>query len=356
MDVVGVVLPPASGEGKTSPRPLHRMLLGDDGWAEQLGPVLLYFGGHVAWWQLGDEATELREAVDWNKVVGLVRQRLKRVLAAPQFVAPRSILDAAPAAGLLALLTDGAEPPVPASASPARENAADATTFWVPTAVPARALPWHLAFLFGRAAEGVPGTEGAAPRFVEQEPASWLSVAFDRDPDLPRAERLADLARRFVLASAANPARLCVPAPFQPDCRWRDRGLAADGRIHSAANTDPAFVRAAHRRGPGAAARRRRGPFRQGFAAHAGAVDLAAGRRRRNGGTLRWGQGVRVRAIRGPAHPGIRRSQGAHSAHPCPCAGHRRGRILAAVAGQLPDHADVHPVARPRVAAGAVVA
>mgnify|MGYP005838161747 FL=1 len=217
VSATGVLLAPPSPSRPTSRSSTFEILLGEGGWAERLGPLFAHFGGHLTSWQLGQEAIELARPGGWTPTaVARVRDRLKRFVAVPQLVIPRSVLDMAPVPGLLN--AGGGDVFGPLESPAADPGASDegtqpyAYSYWIPADLPARAIPWHLAFWMADVAAGGPaGRQNSAGASA----ARWLSLGLDRRPRMDDESRLADLARRLVLARAVNPDRVYVPAPFE---------------------------------------------------------------------------------------------------------------------------------------------
>jgi len=152
-------------------------LLDEDGLLRrQAGPVLTHFGPQVSKWQLGTERVELASAREWTPgAVGAFRAFLAGFLSAPQLVVPQALSAAGPLG-------------------------ADATSILLSSRLPTRAVP--------RALE---------ERAARQRPDWWVQVAA---PEADERLRLAELARRVILAKAAGPERLFTPAPLE----WSDRG------------------------------------------------------------------------------------------------------------------------------------
>ncbi len=197
VDVTGVLLPPGSS-GTT-----RDFLLNTSEWPAHTAAVLAALGELLPTWQLGEETHEVPGLDGWTPADLLhVRRELNRFLAVPQLVVPRSVLDAGPAPRVLCdeLPADGA---APADVDPAIIAATPfALAWWIPPSLPTAALPWHLAPL-------VPGaTGGGNAVWPVAAPHTWLTLSGALD-DIP------DFARRFVLAKAARPDRLFVPAPFE---------------------------------------------------------------------------------------------------------------------------------------------
>lgn len=212
-----------------APTPMHRavgrpstfgVLLGDGAWAERLGPLFAHFGGHLTSWQLGHESIELSRPAAWTPAaITHVRDRLKRFVAVPQLVIPRSVLDTGPVAGLLNLGANDVFGPVspPSGAGAAGDGTMQpyAYSYWVPAELPARSLPWHLAFWLADPLAEDPAGPFAPARSPVTKAGRWLSLGWDRRAETSPADRLADLGRRLVLACAVNPDRVYVPAPFE---------------------------------------------------------------------------------------------------------------------------------------------
>ena len=215
IQATAVLLPPATADGQHGRASLCRWVSANDDWGTRVGPTLAYLGGDVSSWQLGDESQELATTDRWTaSAVAGVRERLERVVAAPQLVVPRSVLDAQPAAAFLGAAEpkasrEGEAPAEPNEgdvAAPLRLGPQSALSFWVPEMVPARALPWELAFWLQAQTDQ---SGGAVPA------QSWLSIGCAPDDEPPSRQQATDLARRIVLARAVNPDRLYVPAPLE---------------------------------------------------------------------------------------------------------------------------------------------
>ncbi len=214
IQTTAVLLPPTAADGQHGRFSLCRWVSANDDWGSRVGPTLAYLGGDVSSWQLGDERQELALADRWTgPAVAGVREMLERVVASPQLVVPRSVLDAQPAAAFLGAAEPKAtwEGEAPAEPRLSRSfalpsGAQSAISFWVPALVPARALPWELAFWLQTQADQ---SGSAAPA------QSWLSIGYEPDDEAPSRQQATDLARRIVLARAVNPDRLYVPAPLE---------------------------------------------------------------------------------------------------------------------------------------------
>lgn len=214
IEATGVILPPP-GNSATHRATTYRTLTADVTWEEQLGPLLASFGGHLGSWQLGGEAVDLRESPVWDEAtLRRFRGRLERFTTVPRLVVPRAVLDVAATPGLLdSTLGTDRGPMHDETAAPAGvARGAGLHSIWVPAELPTPSLPWHLAGWLRPAADThFGGSSGpAAPG-----PVDWISLEGDDDRRTDPRDRRTDLARRVVLAKAANAARVYVPAPFE---------------------------------------------------------------------------------------------------------------------------------------------
>lgn len=229
VEPTGVVLPPTSSDD-TRPTPTaYEMVHADDTWEDAVGPVFADLADLVLSWQLGMESTELAHPERWSAAgLARVRTQLERLVAVPQLVVPRSVLDAAPA-GLLGDFTNDVQAEAqlerwlgagPTPEDIARRERAQvrelerpyAYAFWLPAEVPTESIPWYLAFWREPFTDQM--FEGAGAT-VRGNGAHWLSLERAADPTETPAQRIANLARRFILAKAINPDRLYVAAPFE---------------------------------------------------------------------------------------------------------------------------------------------
>jgi len=206
----GVLLSPAAVGASGGYQSTYRLLTGEGATDERLGPIFAHYGGHLASWQLGYEAIELQEAGGgWTpRSLKNVQENLKRFVAVPQLVIPRSILDGPPTPSLLDPTQPqyGTElPTTPWSAEWSPQPYA--YSYWLPAGIPAQAIPWQLSPWFAAAGNG--GAVGS------ERAAFWISLGLDHDRHGSPAARLADMARRVVLAKTVGPDRLYVPAPFE---------------------------------------------------------------------------------------------------------------------------------------------
>ncbi|MEW6252514.1 MAG: hypothetical protein AB1716_17900 [Planctomycetota bacterium] len=191
--------PLASGDAGDAGGVSFREFVRGEGHIAALGPLLAYLGTSVAGWQLGAEAAELRRPGGWTGAeVANVRRELERVVSVPRLVVPRSVLDAAPNE---ALVGGGHESPGAGLPAGTPDTPASWTEcHWVPGDLATRALPWHLDCWPETAV--TPTGAGA-----DEAGRPWLCVG--------GGASAAELAQRIVLAAAANPGRIYVPAPFR---------------------------------------------------------------------------------------------------------------------------------------------
>jgi len=174
IETTGVILSPAAALDPARGTPTHELIKTSSNWRRLSSPILAYFSGLLRAWQLGYENIELRHGRGWDPaLVEQVRAHVARFIAIPELIVPYDALNPPPPDG-------------------------DPQTIWVSPAIPARTLPRQLEFLVQ------PGTA-----------ARWLTLEPDRRPGLERESRLADLARRIILAKALGPERIFVPAPFE---------------------------------------------------------------------------------------------------------------------------------------------
>jgi len=207
-----VLLPPAPSELDVAARSLSAWVQSDPGWGVSAAATFASLGSDIFSWQLGAEQDEVSASAGWTReAVARAREAIDRVVAGSELVVPRSIFDTPAVADLL---DDAASPPVSPPDLPSIRPPA-AYSFWVPASVPARLLPWHL-FAFLNRAESEARDAAMAPRSARGgDVALWLCIDSDTTPETTVADRVADLVRRVVLARAANPDRLYVPAPFE---------------------------------------------------------------------------------------------------------------------------------------------
>ncbi len=210
IQTTAVILSPFARE-KPDPRAATwRLVQSDDNWNTLAGPVFAYFGGYLMSWQLGDERIESLGFDGWNaNTVQRIRSLVERFIAAPELILPRSILDTDPASTLPGAPGDLERTALDLSGLPLHAH-----SYWVPPEIPARSIPWALAFWFEKPRVRNTTSEVDA-RTVYGGTQRWLTLGVDRSDNVPREQLLADTARRVVLAKAVNPDRLYIPAPFE---------------------------------------------------------------------------------------------------------------------------------------------
>lgn len=181
IETTGVVL---TEEGFAAPRggsSTHRAVTTDPEWKTRMGNVLANLGGLLNSWQLGDERQELSDGDRWDEAsVTTARDGLRRFLTSPQVIVPRTLL-------------------APAGAGRA------VSSVLIPPEIAPRAMVGQLEFL----------ARGA-------ESPTWLRFGTELSPEIPASQRVADLARRAILAKAIEPQRMHFDAPFRES---RDGGL-----------------------------------------------------------------------------------------------------------------------------------
>lgn len=184
---VGVLGSPAT-DGTGASQSLADVLAHDSDWPQNLSTLLMELGGLMDVWQLGSAAVEARAGgAGADRGRQPLHAALLHQLSAPALLTPRSIYDA-PLAPWLGATRASAN--VPALAY---EPFVD---YWVPDDVPAQAYPWQLAFLSS--------PSGPQPVWLT---LSWPGSAAD-DPS-----SVVELLHKLVLAKAAGPQRVYVPAP-----------------------------------------------------------------------------------------------------------------------------------------------
>jgi len=187
------------------PVSLHDLVESARGWEPALDRPLEHLAGLVPTWQLGDESREVGEGAGWRPpAIEQVRRHMNRFITSPLLIVPQHVAN--PAA------TDG-----------------DVASLWIPAHVPTRDLPHALDFL-------------AEPRGGAR---CWLELESLRGLGLSRERRLAELARRFVLAKSLRPERICLAAPFafgeqggRPQLEANDEFLALRTLFHFLSSKD----------------------------------------------------------------------------------------------------------------------
>ena len=210
IEATGVMLARADASDPGDWRTTRALITEGQKWREQSRATLTYLAGVLPDWQLGNEQVELRDGLTWSvDEVAQVRAHLSRFVTHPQLIVPRDVFDVRMPSEVLAQrrptppspkLTDGSVRLVSTAGSVPETNqpAWNAQSILVPATIPTAALPQQLAFLAERS-----------------DIACWLQLEPDRDPRLSRMTRLADLARRLVIAKALDPDRTYVPAPLE---------------------------------------------------------------------------------------------------------------------------------------------
>ncbi|HMQ15309.1 MAG TPA: hypothetical protein PKC49_04985 [Phycisphaerae bacterium] len=172
IETTAVLLPLAVAEGGTVALSTRSMLNSDPQWTRALRPVLTRFGGLLGDWQVGDERCELA-AGGWSPAaLAELRTFVTRFVTLPRLIRPHAVTRP---------LQPGSEP--------------------FSLLVPAR-LPPHT-------------WDQQLSAVAEHSSACWLQLEFETSRRLGRAERLADLAQRVILAKASGAQRTYVPAPFE---------------------------------------------------------------------------------------------------------------------------------------------
>lgn len=176
IESAGVVLTPSAANDPHAGRATVEQIEKPRAWAALAAPILAQYGGLLTRWQLGDEWLELRAGPAWTPSrVGIVREQLRRFITFPRIIVPTRLSD------------PSAEPPTPGAIS----------SIAIDERVPTPDLPRMLDFLLSPAAQ---------PR--------WLRLDWPVDAGLPAADRVADRARRLVLAKAMGADRVYVPMPL----------------------------------------------------------------------------------------------------------------------------------------------
>jgi hypothetical protein len=213
IDATGVIIAP---EEFGSPDPerssTRQWISSDEDWSAHFAPILARFGGLMANWQLGFEHAEVETPQVWDeRTIEQVRTRLDRIVTISELVVPRSVLDAPPATSS-AIVEDGSAGVAGTAAGRAnpagRRSLRTIQSYWLPERIPTPSIPWQLLFI---------------PRLREEEAAAgrahpsemWLSLEARARSEVAREAQGRELARRFILAKAANPDRVYLPAPIE---------------------------------------------------------------------------------------------------------------------------------------------
>lgn len=142
-------------------------------WRHLSDPVLTYFGGMLGTWQLGIERLELAHPPGWRpQDIEAAREYLGRFITLVRLVIPHA-----------------------ATGPPSDTN--DIVSLLVPATIPTHALSTQLEYL------------------ARAGPERWLQLEPVDPTGLDRQRRLADLARRVILAKAAGAQRCFLPAPLE---------------------------------------------------------------------------------------------------------------------------------------------
>ncbi len=185
IDTTGVILTEEAFSTPRGGQSTRQAVTTDPEWKTRMGSVLANLGGLLNSWQLGDERGELAEGDAWEELsIAAARNGLRQFLTSPQVVVPRTLL---------------------APASAGREI----SSVLVPPEIAPRAMVGQLEFL----------TLGGEGR-------TWLRFGTESSAEIPASQRVADLARRVVLAKAIEPHRLYFDAPFRESrdgglCQWQ---------------------------------------------------------------------------------------------------------------------------------------
>lgn len=180
IDVTGV-LETAAGESSGADE-ANVDLLRTPNAEELFGPALTSMGGLIRSWQLGEG--EVRAAAGERSLNDL-RNSLRRYVTAPEVVLSVSALDPR------------------SSAVEQFAASADAVSIRLPSTVPTRVLPRQLA----------PSDESAS-QISSRTIGRWLEMD-SPEAGVPTAQRIAETARRLVIARALGLDRVYVPAPFE---------------------------------------------------------------------------------------------------------------------------------------------
>ncbi len=173
IEVAAVLVSAEAGLNPERGLPSWQLAGNDALWRRLSGPVLSFFGGMLGTWQLGIERLELEHPPGWRpQDIQAVREYLGRFITLPRLVIPQTVLTPPPETN-------------------------DIVSLLVSASIPTHALSAQLEHL-NRAG-----------------PERWLQLEPVETAGLDRQRRLADLARRVVLAKAAGPQRCFVPAPLE---------------------------------------------------------------------------------------------------------------------------------------------
>lgn len=181
IESAGIFQVPGGAAG-TRIEPTRLLLDEPQRWQNEVNPVLSSLGGALTTWQLGDEGIELDGGAAWSAVeLEQVRRQLRRFSSVPRLIVPQSVTGLAPPTG-------------------------DPVTILLPREIPTRHIPTALR----EAAE------------LAQE--RWLRVDFEERGGRDFDDWQTDLARRFILAKAANLEHLAFAAPLEAGPEGGGRG------------------------------------------------------------------------------------------------------------------------------------
>lgn len=175
IEVAGVMAAPTLQDARQGRQTVRELLTRGSAWRELCGPIFEHFGLLLPTWQLGSEAELQNIVAGWGfEEIQLLRDCLRGYISIPKIIVPRSIT--APS-------SDGG----------------DVTSIYVPPTFPTSMLPRALEFL----ADNSAGT------------SYWLQIGLDHGDALTPERRLADLARRVVIAKSLSPGRIYLPVPMK---------------------------------------------------------------------------------------------------------------------------------------------
>lgn len=168
----GVVLTQSAALNPTRGEPTLKEVRAPEQFTALAGPIFAHLGGLLTSWQLGDERLETK-ADPWTPAdVETVQSQLQRFITFPNLVMPMRVSQ---------------------SMAPLRMPA----SLLVPGDIPARDFPRMLDFLIEPSAQ-----------------TRWLTLVWPDERDLSLDQRIADRARRLILAKAMDPDRVHVPVPL----------------------------------------------------------------------------------------------------------------------------------------------
>lgn len=173
IEVAAVLVSPEAGLDPGRGVPTWQLVGNDALWRRLSSPVLSFFGGMLGTWQLGIERLELRHPPGWQpQEIEAVREYLGRFVTLPRLVIPQAVTTPPP-------------------------ETTDILSVLVGPNIPTHALSAQLENL------------------KHSGPETWLQLEPAEPVGLDHERRLADLARRIVLAKAAGARRCFVRAPLE---------------------------------------------------------------------------------------------------------------------------------------------